>query len=125
MVCYGNIRVSFLHCVRNHLFQGMDAVAFIGMHMEVAFYILNLYKLWQLTFFSSLNLAHILSQFRRYERQTNCLVDIFFSLACQPFITFFIKDSIFAYLEPHLLCPVTNCDIVRLRTGKILKRSAE
>src|SRR3972149_4359943 len=123
MFCYGNIFISFLHGIRCHLLQSMDAVTLACMHMEVAFYIMNLYEPWQFAFFSGLNLSHIFPQLRRDKRQTHRLIDIFFCPARKPLLRplikafrgrLFLKHAIFAYFKAHLLCPVANSDIVSL-----------
>src|SRR3972149_4490466 len=114
MFCYCNVFISLMHCIGCHLLKGVDAVALVCMHMEVAFYITRFHKQWQLLFFSSLYLAHILPQLRRYPRQANCLINILLPFSSNPLIRLFIKDTVFTYLESHLFCPVADGNIMRL-----------
>src|SRR3989344_5940396 len=114
MFCYCNVFISLMHCIGCHLLKGVDAVALVCMHMEVAFYIAGLHKHRQFLFFSSLYLAHILPQLGRYPRQANCPINILLPFSSNPLIRLFIKDTIFAYLKPHLLCPVADGNIMCL-----------
>src|SRR3972149_11184653 len=105
MVSHCHVLVAQLHCRFGHLLERICPVALLCMDMEVACDVRALERLRESALLCRLYLAAHLAPLRRYPRKPDGGVDILLFFPGYP-LPVFPENAVFAYLEPHPLCPV-------------------
>ena len=93
-------------------------------HVQVAAQVLERDQPRQRAGLGRLDLAAILAQFRRDERQAERLVDAFLGLAGHERTVVHPVEAVFVQLEAALDGAVAKRDVVALRAGEVLERRA-
>src|SRR3989344_1700125 len=108
-----------------HRLDGINTIAPCSMHLKITKTRTVVQELWQPMIDSCFQLTEILTKFRLHKINAKFMIDIFFSSASNPFLSFQGKKPILAQCKPFLQRNLPQLNIVCFIPGKILECTPE